>query len=112
MTASGRGAGSRTAVVALWALIIASAVFVTGIAMIVPAMIALIGGRAGSTRAGALGLCGLALFAGASCGPLAAELPLGFAGLLLTLAALLIIGAALVAASARRPAEVGTVRPR
>ena len=80
--------------------------------MIVPAMIALIGGRAGSTRASALGLCGLALFAGASCGPLAAELPLGFAGLLLTLAALLIIGAALVAASARRPAEVGTVRPR
>jgi len=51
----------------------------------VPAVIALVGGRAGSTRAGALGLTGLAVFAGASLGPLAAELPLGFAGLMLAL---------------------------
>jgi YNFM family putative membrane transporter len=88
-------------VAALWALVIASAVFVAGIATMVPAMIALVAARAGSTRAGALGLGGLALFAGASCGPLAAELPVGFTGLLLTLAALLVVGAALVTISGR-----------
>jgi hypothetical protein len=71
-------------------------VFVAGIAMIVPAVIALVGGRAGSARAGALGLTGLAVFAGASCGPLAAELPLGFSGLMVVLAALLVAAAALI----------------
>jgi hypothetical protein len=48
-------------------------VFVAGIATIVPSVIALIGGRGGSTRAGALGLSGLAIFVGASLGPLAAD---------------------------------------
>ena len=91
-------------VAALWALVIASAVYVAGIATVVPSMIALIAGRAGSTRAGALGLCGLALFAGASCGPLAAELPIGFTTLLLALAGLLLAGAALVTISRRRTA--------
>jgi YNFM family putative membrane transporter len=80
-------------------------VFVAGIAIMVPAMIALVSARAGSTRAGALGLAGLALFAGASCGPLAAELPVGFPTLLFALAGLLVVSAALVALSGRRPAR-------
>ena len=91
-------------------LIIASMVFVAGIAALVPAVIALVGSRAGSTRAGALGLTGLAVFAGASLGPLAAELPLGFAGLLLVLAALLIVGGALVAFSGRPTVDVSHPR--
>jgi YNFM family putative membrane transporter len=94
---------------ALWALVIASTVFVAGIAAIVPAVIALVGSRARSARAGALGLTGLVVFIGASCGPLVAELPLGFTGLLLGLAALLVVGAALVAMSGRQTADVGAV---
>ena len=94
---------------ALWPLVIASTVFVAGIAALVPAVIALVGGRAGSTRAGALGLTGLAVFAGASLGPLAAELRLGFAGLMLVLAALLVSGGALVAISDRGSAEIRSV---
>jgi YNFM family putative membrane transporter len=94
---------------ALWPLVIASTVFVAGIAALVPAVIALVGGRAGSTRAGALGLTGLAVFAGASLGPLAAELRLGFAGLMLVLAALLVIGGALVAISDRGTADIRSV---
>jgi MFS family permease len=93
----------------LWALVITSVVFVAGIATIVPSVIALIGGRGGSTRAGALGLSGLVIFVGASLGPLAAELPLGFTGLLLTLAALLMGGAALIAISGRPTADVAAL---
>jgi MFS family permease len=89
-------AAQAISVAVLWALVMASVVFVAGIAMIVPAVIALVGGRAGSARAGALGLTGLAVFAGASCGPLAAELPLGFSGLMVVLAALLVAAAALI----------------
>ena len=90
---------------ALWGLVIGSAVFVAGIATIVPAMITLVGSRAGPARGGALGLGGFALFAGASCGPLLLGLPLGFSGLLLALAALLLVGAALVALSSRPTGE-------
>jgi YNFM family putative membrane transporter len=93
----------------LWALVIASVVFVAGIAAVVPSVIALVGGRAGSARAGALGLTGLAVFAGASCGPLLAELPLGFTRLLLVLAALLLVGVALIASAGRRMADIGPV---
>jgi MFS transporter, YNFM family, putative membrane transport protein len=82
-------------------LVMFSGVYVAGIATVVPAMIALIGGRAGPARGGALGLGGFALFAGASCGPLIPGLPLGFSGLLLALAALLLAGAVLVALSNR-----------
>jgi predicted MFS family arabinose efflux permease len=89
----------------LWALVAASGVFVAGIATAVPAMITLVGGRAGPARGGALGFGGFALFAGASCGPLLLGLPLGFSGLLLALAALLIVGAALVALSSRPTGE-------
>jgi MFS transporter, YNFM family, putative membrane transport protein len=90
------------AVGALWALVAASAVFVAGVATIVPSMITLVGGRAGPARGGALGLAGLCLFAGASCGPLAPELPLGFSGVLFGLAGLLLAAAVLVAVSGRR----------
>jgi MFS transporter, YNFM family, putative membrane transport protein len=99
---------------AQWALVAASVVFVAGIAMIVPAVITLVGGRGGSARAGALGLTGLAVFAGASLGPLAAELPLPFTALLLALATLLVAGAALVAISGKPTAALsrtaGTAR--
>jgi MFS transporter, YNFM family, putative membrane transport protein len=93
----------------LWALVAATGVFVAGIATVVPAIITLVGGRAGPARGGALGLGGFALFAGASCGPLAAGLPLGFSGLLLVLAALLLVGAALLALSSRPTGESRTV---
>jgi MFS transporter, YNFM family, putative membrane transport protein len=85
----------------LQTLVTFSGVFVAGIATVVPAMITLIAGRAGPARGGALGLGGFALFAGASCGPLAPGLPLGFSGLLLALAGLLLVGAALIVLSNR-----------
>jgi predicted MFS family arabinose efflux permease len=89
-----------------WALVTASVVFVLGIATIVPATIALVGGRGGSSRAGALALNGLYVFAGASCGPLVAQAPIGFTGLMLALAALLVIAAGLVAISTPRTADI------
>jgi YNFM family putative membrane transporter len=91
---------------ALWPLVIASVIFVLGIATIVPAVIATVGGRGGSSRAGALALNGLYVFAGASCGPLVAQLPVGFSGLMVALAALLIIAAALVTISGQRTADI------
>jgi MFS family permease len=105
IAATGLGLEAISAVT-LWALVIASVIFVLGVATIVPAVIALVGGRGGSSRAGALGLNGLAVFAGASCGPLIAQLPIAFTGLLLILAALLLIAAGLVRISSRRTAEV------
>ena len=66
-------------------LVIASVVFVLGIATIVPSVIAMVGNRGGSSRAGALAVNGVAVFAGASCGPLVAQLPIGFTGLMLSL---------------------------
>ena len=90
----------------LWALVIASVIFALGVATIVPAIIALVGSRGGSSRAGALAINGLVVFAGASCGPLAAQLPISFAGLMLSLAALLIIASGLVAISNRPKADV------
>jgi YNFM family putative membrane transporter len=91
---------------ALWALVLATVLFVLGVATIVPAVIALVGGRGASSRAGALAINGLIVFAGASCGPLAAQLPIGFVGLMLLLAALLVIAAVLVAISSQRTADV------
>jgi MFS family permease len=99
-------AGEAISIHALWLLVIASVVFVLGVATIVPAVIAMVGGRGGSARAGALALNGLYVFAGASCGPLVAQLPLGFTGLMLMLAALLMIAASLIAISSRRTADV------
>jgi MFS transporter, YNFM family, putative membrane transport protein len=93
----------------LWALVIASVIFVAGIATVVPAVIALAGSLGGSARAGALGLTGLAAFVGASCAPLVAQLPLGFSGRMLVLVALLVTGAGLVVFSGRA-ADVRTAR--
>jgi len=87
---------------ALLGLVIASMIFVLGIATIIPSTIALVGNRGGSSRAGALAVNGLVVFAGASCGPLVAQLPISFSGLMLGLAVLLMIGAGLVALSTRR----------
>ena len=89
-----------------WALIISSVIFVLGIATIVPSVIAVVGGRGGSSRASALAINGVAVFAGASLGPLAAQLPIGFSGLMLILAVLLMVAAGLVAISTRRTAGV------
>jgi MFS family permease len=89
----------------VWALVIASVVFVLGVATIVPGVIALIGGRGGSSRAGALAINGLVVFAGASLGPLVAQLPIGFTRLMLALAAMLVVGAVLVAISSRSTAD-------
>jgi MFS transporter, YNFM family, putative membrane transport protein len=89
-----------------WALIISSVIFVLGIATIVPSIIALVGSRGGSSRASALAINGVAVFAGASLGPLAAQLPIGFTGLMLILAVLLMLAAGLVAISSRRTADV------
>jgi MFS family permease len=91
---------------ALWLLVMASVVFVLGVATIVPSVIATVGNRGGKSRAGALSLNGLYVFAGASCGPLVAQLPLGFTGLMLTLAGLLLIAVALVLVSGRRTVDV------
>jgi MFS transporter, YNFM family, putative membrane transport protein len=90
---------------ALWALVTASVIFVLGIATIVPAVIGLVGSRGGASRAGALGINGLVVFAGASCGPLAAQLPVRFSGLMLVFAFLLMIASGLVAISGRRTAD-------
>jgi MFS family permease len=80
----------------LGALIAANTIFVAGIATTVPAQIALVGACAREERAGGIALYSFALFVGASMGPLTTQLPLGFNGLLLALAALLVGGAGLV----------------
>ena len=90
----------------LLGLVIASMIFVLGIATIIPSTIALVGTRGGSSRAGALAINGLVVFAGASCGSLIAQLPISFAGLMLSLAVLLLIGSGLVAMSSRPRAAV------
>lgn len=95
----------------LWALVVASAVFVAGGAAAVPNMISLFGARAGKARAAGIALNGFMLFAGASVGQLLTQLPLGFTALLLALAALLLGSAALVAISSPAPATAGTGDP-
>jgi MFS family permease len=90
----------------LLGLVIASMIFVLGIATIIPSTINLVGTRGGSSRAGALAINGLVVFAGASCGPLIAQLPISFAGLMLLLAVLLLVGSGLVAMSSRPRAAV------
>lgn len=68
--------------------------FVTGVALAVPAMITLLGETAAPNRAGGMALNGFVLFLGASLGPLSAHLHLSFQGLLLGLAALMAIAVA------------------
>jgi MFS family permease len=89
----------------LIALVAASVIFVAGVTMTVPTHIALIGARAGTERAGGLGLYSFVLFVGASVGPLATQLPLGFPVLLLALSALLLAGTGLVSLSSGRAAR-------
>jgi len=86
---------------ALWALVASSVLFVLGVATVVPAVISLIASRGGASRGSALAINGLVVFAGASCGPLIAQLPLGFPALMLGLATILMIAAGLVALSNR-----------
>jgi MFS family permease len=90
----------------LWALAAASVIFVLGVATIVPSLISLVGSRGRASRAGALAINGLVVFVGASCGPLVAQLPIGFAALMLILAVLLMIASGLVAISRPRRADV------
>ena len=71
-----------------------SLVFVTGVALAVPAMITLFGAAAASNRAGGMALNGFVLFLGASLGPLTARLHLDFPILLLGLAALMTVAVA------------------
>ena len=66
-----------------WALVIASVVFVLGIATIVPAVIALDGWPRRLISAERSRSMACYVFAGASCGPLVAQLPIGFSGLML-----------------------------
>lgn len=90
----------------LWALVVASAVFVAGIATTMPSLIGLVGARAGQARAGGLGLYGLALFLGASAGPIVVGFGIGFTSLLLSMAVLLVLSAGLVAGSTPRSTRI------
>lgn len=73
---------------------VTSLVFVTGVALAVPAMITLFGETAAPNRAGGMALNGFVLFLGASLGPLTARLHLDFPILLLGLAALMAVAVA------------------
>lgn len=75
---------------------LASLVFVTGVALAVPSMITLFGMTSAPHRGAGMALNGFFLFLGASLGPLTTQLNLGFASLLLYLAALLCLAAVLV----------------
>lgn len=79
---------------------VASLLFVTGIALTVPAMIGLFGEAAAPQRAGGMAVNGLVLFTGASLGPVLAAAGLAFPTLLFVLAALLGLAAISVTASA------------
>lgn len=78
-----------------------SLIFVTGVALAVPAMITLFGAAAAPNRAAGMSLNGFVLFVGASIGPLAASGPLGFSALLIVLAAVLALAALFVTLFAR-----------
>jgi len=75
----------------LWGIIVASLVFVAGIAMAVPTMITLFGQASAAYRAGGMAVNGAVLFIGASLGPLAARLPVGFSTLMWALAGVLLL---------------------
>lgn len=79
---------------------IGSLVFVTGVALAVPAMITQYGALAMPNRAGGMALNGFILFVGASIGPLVAAQAPGFVTLLAGLAVALLLAAACVAGSA------------
>ncbi|GAA1318545.1 MFS transporter [Leucobacter albus] len=80
-----------------WSLVgvaLASLVFVTGVALALPAMIALFGESAAPNHASGMALNGFFLFLGASIGPLTIGLGLNFPALLIALAGLLLVAVA------------------
>ena len=85
----------------LWGIIVASLVFVAGIAMAVPTMITLFGQASAPYRAGGMAVNGAVLFIGASLGPLAAHLPVGFSTLMWALAGVLLLACGCVVAFQR-----------
>lgn len=86
---------------------VASLVFVTGVAIAVPAMITLFGEEAAPNRAGGMALNGFVLFLGASLGPLTASLNLTFPILLACLAALMAFAAGCLSGFAQLHARTG-----
>lgn len=80
---------------------LASLVFVTGVALAVPAMITLFGETAVPNLAGGMALNGFVLFLGASIGPLSTHLGLSFPILLVGLAALMVVAVASLTGFAR-----------
>jgi len=92
---AGVGAASAAIAPGVVALVAASVVFVAGIAVPVPSLIALIGGLEPERRGAATALYTFTLFVGASLGPQIPALvePAGFPGLCSLLAALLLAGA-------------------
>jgi YNFM family putative membrane transporter len=98
ITAAGL-AGEAVASGSIWALVVASNVFVAGVAITSTAMVTLFGDRAGHARGAGTSLYGFVLFLGASTGPYTVRLGLGFVGLLLALAVPLVVAGGLVAVS-------------
>jgi YNFM family putative membrane transporter len=80
---------------------VTSLVFVTGVAITIPAMITLFGETAAPNRAGGMALTGLVLFIGASIGPVVASVGWSFPALMLVLATLLVSAAGFLTAFAR-----------
>lgn len=95
--------GTAESGVMVWLLIAASVVFVAGVSVTVPSLIALVGSLAPERRGVAISLYAFVLFVGASLGP---QLPplvsdLGFAGVCLVLGALFAAAAAINVAAGR-----------
>lgn len=80
---------------------VAMLVFVTGIALAVPAMITLFGQAAAPRRGGGMAINGLVLFLGASLGPILAQTGISFIALLIVLIGLLLVAAISVTFSNR-----------
>ena len=91
---------------------LASLLFVTGIALAVPAMIALFGQAAAPRRGSGMAINGFVLFIGASLGPVLATAGLSFTILLLIIALLLGIAAVFVTLSARAAASATAKSPK
>ncbi len=70
-------------------IILASLVYVAGVALAIPSMITLYGGAAAPHRASGMAINGFVLFVGASAGPLIGALPVSFSILTLILAGLM-----------------------
>lgn len=86
---------------------IGSMIFVTGVALAIPAMITQFGALAVPNRAGGMALNGFILFIGASIGPLIASWVPGFVPLLAGLTAALLLATACVAGSAKLASSTG-----